>query len=221
MIHQFIFANPRPGMSVADFQDYWIQVHAVKYAAKIPQIRKYKVSRILAAGGEEPAYRGMAEIWLENEKEQIASLQSTEFIHGARADEPNWAAFWQSLCIDTYSTEMGRCDALPKIKLVVLAKRRGGIPLSVFRAHAAGRVASGLLSLPGVRQVEYGEVKDSAYAFGESVTDIVLQAWFEDVGPLRDALAGARFAVVAGELDALCPEKYVHRFVCEETSILA
>ncbi len=52
MIHQFIFANPRPGMSVADFQDYWIQVHAVKYAAKIPQIRKYKVSRILAAGGE-------------------------------------------------------------------------------------------------------------------------------------------------------------------------
>lgn len=220
MIHQFIFANPKPGMSVSDFQDYWIQIHAVKYAAKIPQIKKYKVNRIFVIDGEQPTYHGMAEIWLENEKEQVASLQSTEFINGARADEPNWAAFWQSLCLDTYGKELGCCNALPKAKLVILGKRNGGIPLSVFRAHVADRVAPCLLALPGVLQVEYCEVKDSAYGFGEPVMDIVLQAWFEDVGPLRDAMAGARFAVFVEELKALCPEKYIHRFVCEENSII-
>jgi len=30
MIHQFIFAYPKPGMSEADFQKYWVEQHAVK-----------------------------------------------------------------------------------------------------------------------------------------------------------------------------------------------
>jgi EthD domain len=41
MIHQLIFAHPKPGMSEKDFQDYWVNVHAVNYASKIPQIKKY------------------------------------------------------------------------------------------------------------------------------------------------------------------------------------
>ena len=43
MIHQLIFAAPKPGMTVAEFQDYWVDVHAVKFASKIPQIRKYLI----------------------------------------------------------------------------------------------------------------------------------------------------------------------------------
>ena len=44
MIHQFIFAAPKPGMTESEFQDYWVNVHAVKYASKIPQIKQYSVS---------------------------------------------------------------------------------------------------------------------------------------------------------------------------------
>ena len=43
MIHQLIFAHPKPGMSEQEFQDYWVDVHAVQYASKIPQIRKYLI----------------------------------------------------------------------------------------------------------------------------------------------------------------------------------
>ena len=43
MIHQHILAAPRPGMSEFDFQDYWRYVHALKFARKIPQIKKYKL----------------------------------------------------------------------------------------------------------------------------------------------------------------------------------
>ncbi len=40
MIHQFIFAAPKPGLSAAAFTSYWINFHAVDFAAKIPQIRQ-------------------------------------------------------------------------------------------------------------------------------------------------------------------------------------
>ena len=43
MIHQHIFASPKPGMSEAEFQDYWLHVHAVNYASRIEQIKRYKI----------------------------------------------------------------------------------------------------------------------------------------------------------------------------------
>jgi hypothetical protein len=39
LIHLYIFAGPKPGLSVETFQSYWVNFHAVEYAAKIPQIR--------------------------------------------------------------------------------------------------------------------------------------------------------------------------------------
>ena len=61
MIHQFIFAAPRPGMTEQQFQDYWVNVHAVKYASKIPQIVQYSVSTRLPFGPEteEPLWSGL------------------------------------------------------------------------------------------------------------------------------------------------------------------
>jgi hypothetical protein len=45
MIHQFIFAGPKPGLSADAFQSYWVNFHAVDYAARIPQIRQYLAGR--------------------------------------------------------------------------------------------------------------------------------------------------------------------------------
>src|SRR5688500_15656055 len=103
MIHQFIFAGPKPNLSPEAFISYWINFHAVDYAAKIPQIRQYLVAqRIhLLCGRDLPFFEGVAEIWLTNEAEQLASLQTPEFLEGARRDEPRWAAFWQTLVLDT------------------------------------------------------------------------------------------------------------------------
>jgi hypothetical protein len=36
MIHQFVFAAPKRGMTAEEFQDYWVNVHAVKFAGRIP-----------------------------------------------------------------------------------------------------------------------------------------------------------------------------------------
>ena len=103
MIHQLIFAHPRPGLSEEEFQQYWLEVHAVRYASRIPQIRRYLIDTRIPFGQEpeDPLWGGVAEIWLENEEEQLASLQSPEFLQGARIDEPRWAAFWRTLALDT------------------------------------------------------------------------------------------------------------------------
>lgn len=44
MIHQFIFVGPTPDLSAEALQGYWVNFHAVNYAAKIPQILRYLVA---------------------------------------------------------------------------------------------------------------------------------------------------------------------------------
>src|SRR5262249_35101402 len=93
MIHQFIFAGPKPGLEATAFQSYWVHFHAVEFAQRIRQIQQYLVATRLpiSVGRDVPFFQGVAEIWLGNDDDQIASLQSPEFLDGARRDEPRWA----------------------------------------------------------------------------------------------------------------------------------
>jgi hypothetical protein len=221
MIHQIIFANPKPGMGVREFQDYWINVHAQKYARNISQILHYKVNRILKIGAQEPAYHGMAEIWLANEEEQLLSLQGDAFVKGARADEPNWAAFWQSIGLDTYAKELLPAEGKTAVKAVAVCKRRGGIPLNLFRSWAeklAGQEIAGLLKPKGLL---LNTVKDNAYGFGESVADVIFQMRFEDLPSLQNSLNSPEFEAVKALLHEACEPNYVHVFACEENIILS
>lgn len=85
MIHQHIFASPKPELSEKKFHPYWINVHARNYASKIKQIRRYMICTRVDCKGvtNPPVWNGCAEIWLANEQEQLASLQSEEFLEGA------------------------------------------------------------------------------------------------------------------------------------------
>jgi hypothetical protein len=220
MIHQIIFANPKPGMGIREFQDYWINVHAQKYAKNISQILHYKVNRILKIDDQEPAYHGMAEIWLENEQEQLLSLQSDAFVKGARADEPNWAAFWQSICLDTYAKELLPPGGKGGVKLVVVCKRRGGIPLDFFRVYAEELAGPKISNLPELKGLLLNTVKDNAYGFGESLADVIFQMWFEDLLSLKKNLNSPEFETIKALLREACETKYMHLFACEENIIL-
>jgi hypothetical protein len=193
LIHQFIFAGPKPGLSAEAFQGYWVNFHAVDYAAKIPQIRQYLVATRLplALPRQLPFFEGVAEIWLANEAEQLASLQSPEFVHGARADEPRWAAFWQTLALDT-DPEMIVGEAAsppggayaklyrllkrpptmtrPSFREALLVDRRGRTRLTHLACHLVGFCRGGL------------------YDLGEPRFDAVEVMGFADRAALEDAL---------------------------------
>ena len=200
MIHQFILAAPKPGMETADFQDYWLRVHATRYASRIPQIKQYLIDRRIPSDtypGQSPLpHQGIAEIWLESEETQLASLQSPEFLDGARRDEPNWAAFWLTIVVDTTAHEIPVTSATRNpmgVKLTTLLKRAPGTSVQDYRRQSLDRYAPLVSELPGLRRHLHCHARDGSYAFGEARFDGVEQLWFDDEESLRTALASRHF----------------------------
>ncbi|ONI84781.1 ethyl tert-butyl ether degradation protein EthD [Saccharothrix sp. ALI-22-I] len=217
MIHQLIFASPKPGMTEAEFQRYWLEEHAVRYASKIPQIRKYKIDTRVPVGdnGAEPLWSGIAEIWLRPE-EQIASLQTPEFLEGARLDEPKWAAFWKSLVLDTNAHEVVEPPRGEGVKLVRLVKRREGLSLASFRELSLGKHAELVAEVPGLRGYVQGHTVDGAYGIGEATLDAAYQLWFDDVDALAAAQASPQFQWAEEELRSFVQDRYLHEMVVAE-----
>ncbi|MGW4019888.1 EthD domain-containing protein [Streptomyces sp. NPDC005009] len=229
MIHQFILAAPKPGMTAQEFQDYWVNVHAVQYAAKIPQIRKYMVDTVVDIEGNlgSPAlpHQGIAEIWLANGEEQLASLQTDEFLNGARLDEPNWAAFWLTIVVDTTAHEIvpgpGPGRDRDWVKLTVLMKRRPGLDLDDYRKRSLDGYASEVRGIPGLRRYLHAHTVDGAYVFGEAAFDSVEQLWFDDVDALRAALRSPHFTErVTAARDEITDPKYVFSLAAKENWII-
>lgn len=222
MIHQLIFAAPKPGMSVEEFQRYWLDVHAVKYASKIPQIRKYMIDTTVPGVVPEPLWAGVAEIWLANEEEQLASLQTEEFLQGARLDEPNWAAFWQTVVLDT-DAEVLLAGDVPEekepgwVKLIRLAKRVEGLRLDDFREQSRGMQGDLVLGIPGLRRYLQCYTRNGAYAIGgEAVLDVAYQLWFDSVEALEEARTSPAFKLADEHLHSIVRPEHIHELTVTE-----
>jgi len=191
MIHQHIFAAPRPGMTPEAFQDYWLNTHAPNFASRIPQIKKYRIDTRLPFGPDTaPTWHGVAEIWLKDEADQIASLQTPEFLQGARVDEPNWAAFWATLGLDCATETAGEPEPLPEgaVKLLVLHRRARGLTRDAFRDLHRLRIATPTAWADGVLRHDVAFTRDALYVVGEPRFDAISHSWFADVA------AAERFA---------------------------
>ncbi|MEV7775725.1 EthD family reductase [Kitasatospora sp. NPDC086791] len=223
MIHQIILAHPKPGMSEREFQRYWVEEHAVRYAAKIPQIKRYCVDTRLPRPGDEeaPLWSGVAEIWLENEEEQLASLQSPEFLEGARLDEPRWAAFWRTVVLDTdaHVVVPGGGEA-PAVKVMILVKRREGLPLADFRTDSLTRHAPLAEKVPGLRRYIQNHTRDTFYGVGEAVLDAAYQLWFDDVRAYETARSTPEYRTLLADLARIAEPRYVHTLLVEEHWVL-
>jgi uncharacterized protein (TIGR02118 family) len=203
-------------MSDTEFRDYWRDVHAVRFASKIPQIRKYIVDDVEPLGSL--PWRGAAEIWLDDEREQIASLRTPEFLR-AREDEPTWAAFWQTVVLDTDAHEMVPAD-VTGVKLILLLKRAAGTGLEDFRERGLGEHAELMEQVPGLRRYLQGYTRDGAYALGEAVLDGAHQLWFDDRAALDRALNSGEYAEAEKDLLDFANPRYLHRLVATEHWII-
>jgi hypothetical protein len=224
LIHQFIFASPKPGLSAEAFTSYWLNFHAVDYVAKIPQIRQYLVAtRVpLATGRDVPFFEGVAEIWLRNDAEQIASLQSREFLQGARADEPRWAAFWQTLALDTDPMVLGEYpepEPWPDfVKLYLLLKHRPDLPREEFRQALIGS-RQNRNDYPGVARHLVGIARPGLYGLGEPRFDAVEVLSYRDLDALQTAIAGP-FGDTLRAGWAFVDNRYLFTFAAQEHWII-
>jgi EthD domain len=227
MIQQFIFAAPKPGMTEAAFQDYWVNVHAVKYASKIPGITKYSVDTRVQTDpvpNPFPGWGGVAEIWFPNEQTLLASLQTPQFIDGARMDEPRWAAFWLTLAINTDPTVVVEGPPMSPddtdVKVFVLMKRRGGVDLAGFRDAVNNVPASCAEKIPGLLRCVAGFTRDDAYAIGEAPLDLVLQLSFRGVEQARSALDTDAYRNFLAHLATESAPRYTRTFVAKQHWII-
>ncbi len=224
MIHQFIFAGPKPGLSADAFKSYWVNFHAVDYASKIPQIRQYLVATRLPVKTERavPFFEGVAEIWLKDDAEQIASLQTPEFLQGARLDEPRWAAFWQTFVLDTdprlLTGDSGQPPLPEFVKLYVLLKRRPDLALDKFREQLITDRQSAA-PVPGLERHLVGFARDGLYGFGEPRFDAVEVLSFREVAAIEALLGNRSFADTLNRRPYM-DDRYVFTFVGQEHWII-
>ena len=212
-------------MSEEAFQDYWVKNHAVNYASKIPQIKKYIVDTRIKQENEtgEPLYSGIAEIWIRAE-EQIASLQTKEFLQGARLDEPNWAAFWKSLVVDTTEDYVsGGSEITEKgyVKLIRLLKRKEGLKLDSYRSDMIKVYAPLNSYFDEVQRYMLCHAVDGAYAVGEARFDSVEVFSFLNTDDLNAFVESTEYAFdIMPCLAGLIETKYLFSFTVQENWII-
>lgn len=70
----------KPGMSLADFRHYWIEVHG-PIVKRLPGLRRYVQCHTVDAayGYAEPRWDGVAQLWLDSPEAYRAMLDSDEF----------------------------------------------------------------------------------------------------------------------------------------------
>lgn len=220
MVHQLIFTNPKPGMTVKGFQKRWINNHAVNFASKIAQIVRYKIDTVVQIGSDKPVFWGAAEIWM-NEEDQPDTLLAPEYINGARQDEPNWAAFWETIALNTDAhVIVDGVSMSPNpsgVKLITLIKRKEGTTLNDFRNYSLQNHASIAKQLPGLKGYYQCLVNDGHYVVGESNFDAVYMMWFDNMAALEEALNTAGYK---NDLLKFAEKKYIFHMAAEEHWII-
>lgn len=222
MLHRLIFAHPKPGMSEKEFQHYWREHHA-PLASKIPHTTRYLIASRIPFGQEpeDPPFGAVGETWFENEQEILEAVQSKEYIQGARPDEPNWAAFWQILALDTTDHVLKEGPPLKKdsslVKMFILLKRKPEMSLANFRQYWLETHGPLVLSLPGIRRYIQCHVRDAFYVIGESSFDGVEQIWFDDTQAIEKMMKSPEYKEqVMPNMANFVEPKYIFSFVADE-----
>jgi uncharacterized protein (TIGR02118 family) len=107
------------------------------------------------------------------------------------------------------------------VKLLLLVKRKAGMPLEEFRQKMLESHAPKMMKLPGLQRYFQCHVRDSFYGIGEAILDCVSQLWFDDLPALKAALNSEEYQkLLLPEFEHLFERKYIHQMVTTENWIL-
>jgi uncharacterized protein (TIGR02118 family) len=189
MVKAFNFFKRKPGLSVDDFRNYWLNEHAAIIRA-IPQIRQYIASITLPSAyrNREPLYDGISEVWFDDENAMRATADSAP----RRAAQTDDAKFVDMSTTGSIITdEIIQKDGKPidgAVKMFSLLTRKPGADVATFQAY--WRMNHGPLAakIPQVRRYLQCHVRPSSYADGRTPRyDGVAELWFDSFDAVRDS----------------------------------
>jgi uncharacterized protein (TIGR02118 family) len=80
----------KEGMSKDEFVNYWLTKHAPLAKQKFGDIlKKYVISIVMSAEGEEPGYQGIAELWFDN-MAVVQTMMSSRAFKQVMAESANF-----------------------------------------------------------------------------------------------------------------------------------
>ena len=189
MVKTFNFFKRKPGLSVEEFRNYWLNEHAAIIRA-IPQLRKYVASITLPSAyrNREPLYDGISEAWFDDE-DTIRATADSPPRRAAHADDANFVEMSKagSIIVDEVIQKEGS-PGDGAVKMFSLLTRKPGSDVPAFQAYWRTRHGPLAAKIPQVRRYVQCHVRRSSYAGGRTPRyDGVAELWFDDFQAVRDS----------------------------------
>jgi uncharacterized protein (TIGR02118 family) len=201
MVKVLTFLKRKAGMSVEDFQAYWLTRHPA-VVTRLPGVRRYVQSHTLVSAYRkgEPVYDGIAEVWADDTDALRAMTRSPENAH-VQADEARFIDRSTMGFLVTEERVIVEGEVGPEaVKAVEFLSRRPGTSVDEFQRHWHERHARILARLPGLRRGVLSAPRRSAYEAGRvPAHDGVTSLWFDSPDALRAAATSPDYAAVLAD----------------------
>ena len=189
MLKIIVIFKRRPGLSLADFERYWITVHG-PLVCRLPGLRRYVQSQTIAGGyrNGEPACDGVAELWFDDTAALRAVTASAE-LRAVTADEKNLLDEATRLEIITDDVVI-KNGAIPKsgVKNIELVIKRPDLTPENFHRHWIDTHGPLGAAIAQVHRYVQSHTRLAAYHDGRTpVLDGVALTWFDDTAAMRAA----------------------------------
>ena len=179
----------KPGVSVEDFQHYWLTQHAV-IVSRLPKLRRYVQSHTLLSGYRKgrPVADGIAELCFDDSNALRALKDSVE-LKAVLADEPNFVDLTRFIQVHT-DDHVIKNGAVPAggVKNIEFVKKKGGMPVADFQHY--WRTTHGPLgaSIKTVTRYVQSHTRASAYQRATPPPlDGFALTWFENTDAMRES----------------------------------
>jgi uncharacterized protein (TIGR02118 family) len=201
MVKVLTFLKRKHGMSVEDFQRYWLTRHPA-VVVRLPGVRRYVQShtRSSAYARGEPAYDGIAEVWADDTNALRAMTRSPENA-AVQADEAQFIDRDRMGVIVTEEHALVDGAVGPgAVKAVEFLARQPGLPVDDFQRHWREAHGPLLARIPGLRRCVLSATRRSAYEAGRTPAhDGATLMWFDSPEALRAAATSPEYAAVVAD----------------------
>lgn len=201
MIKLIAVPTKKPGITLEQFSDRWLNGHA-PYLRRVPGLRRYVQSHRVVDGpeGGNAPYPGFASLWFDDEEAARAAPKSPEMT-AAISHSEDFSVPGATKVFVAREHVMRDTPATPgMVKLVFFMYRKPGMTPEAFRKHwleVHGQLA--LKHLGALRRYVQNHAVDSEYQSGEPAFDGLVEAWMDSMEALKAAEASGEHQFVRSD----------------------
>jgi len=191
----------RPGMSVEDFQDYWLNTHG-PIVSRLPGMQRYVQSHARLGGyrkGDLP-FDGIAEVSFAS-KQELAAIASTPEFAAAKADEPNFidTDALVEIVVDDVVIKDGPipADAIKNVEFVHLSTAMTPEDAHAYWSGTHGPIAA---SIPTMSRYVQSHIRMGAYrGAARPRFDGVALTWWDGIDAMRASGESVEYATTRAD----------------------